>query len=130
MKVIVVVLLFVGLAQSEKILYSPEFIQKIADARLECANTEKVDVKQLVYLDSIDGYPTFEEVKCHSLCMMNKFNILKDDHTLKMEELNPIFKENTLKNTLVTLEKCQPEDKKFDTCEKAYNAHLCVLKNI
>ncbi|XP_017775792.1 PREDICTED: uncharacterized protein LOC108562099 isoform X1 [Nicrophorus vespilloides] len=130
MKIIAAVLFFVALAHSEKLLYSPEFFQKVADARLECANTEKVDIIQLVRLDSILFFPTSEELKCHTLCVMNKFKVLNDDHTLKMEELNPIFKDNILKNFLVTLEKCLPEDKKFDTCEKAYNTHRCVLKKL
>ncbi|XP_017775793.1 PREDICTED: uncharacterized protein LOC108562099 isoform X2 [Nicrophorus vespilloides] len=127
MKVIAAVLLFVAFAHSEKIFYSPEFTQKIADARLECANTEKVDVKHLMHLDSVTVFPSFEELKCHTLCMLNKFKVLNDDHTLKMEELKPMFKDNA---SIVTLDKCLPEDKILDTCEKAYNVQLCVMKNL
>ncbi|XP_017775790.1 PREDICTED: uncharacterized protein LOC108562096 [Nicrophorus vespilloides] len=131
MKTIVAVLLFVAFTYGQKIEFSsPEVADRVIAGRAECAKIETVDPKHLMRLGTYEDFPTFEDLKCYTMCILNKFQVFDDDHTIKTDVLKPIFKAAVLEKFIANLDKCLPEDKKFETCEKVYNLHRCILKHL
>ncbi|XP_017786447.1 PREDICTED: uncharacterized protein LOC108569415 [Nicrophorus vespilloides] len=133
MKTILAVLLLSATApiRTEKLVFSAEYKNIIALTRIECAVVNPMDPKLLFKLDDIKDLPSREILKCHSLCMIKKLNLLNDDNIMELDKLMQLFSSPSLLIKVpASYAKCQLNLKSIQTCNDGYDVQQCLLYNV
>ncbi|XP_017783058.1 PREDICTED: uncharacterized protein LOC108567233 [Nicrophorus vespilloides] len=128
---VAVFVLLAAFAYAGKINYAQRYLEQIETVRKECFDQENVHHKHLHSLDDSDKIPPFEDLRCHTLCTVIKFQLIDNELQFLPGAYKNLFDDmEHWGKVQKALYKCLPNDMKLRTCENAYDLQLCIYKNI
>ncbi|XP_017786440.1 PREDICTED: uncharacterized protein LOC108569410 isoform X1 [Nicrophorus vespilloides] len=116
---------------AEKLRYSTKYVDKIENAKRQCANEENIDVQLIYLLDDIKDLPKRENLKCLSFCTTKKLNLLDSQSLVNFDKLIQLFDDpDLIAKVSSSYTACNFKENQMKSCENGYDMHNCLLTNL